>query len=156
MKSLSLKVMTLLMAALVLSASGCFNDEMSSPEGTVKGYYRALYQNNFNKMLNYCDPREVSKDDRISVSQLEATSKLARAIGEESGAIGKSEFKMTLTDVKTTLVSEKESLVWKDNEWYRVKNENATVEFSAKWNDENIQDTVKLVLLDNKWYVADF
>ncbi len=41
MKSLSLKVMTLLMVALVLSASSCSN-EMSSPEGTVKGYLKAI------------------------------------------------------------------------------------------------------------------
>ncbi len=53
MKSLSLKVMTLLMAALVLSAGGCFNDEMSSPEGTVKGYYKAMEQVNLKKMLDY-------------------------------------------------------------------------------------------------------
>ncbi len=140
MKSLSLKVMTLLMAALVLSASGCINDEMSSPEGTVKGYLKALDQLNDKKLRSYWDPRNVSKDDRQSFAQLE---KVMR----------KSEIKMTLTDVKTTLVSEKESLVWKDNEWYRVKNENATVEFSAKKNDENFQDTVELVLLDNKWYL---
>ncbi len=43
MKSLSLKVMTLLMVALVLSAGGCSNEnEMSSPEGAVKGYLKAI------------------------------------------------------------------------------------------------------------------
>ncbi len=140
MKSLSLKVMTLLMAALVLSASGCFNDEMSSPEGTVKGYYRAFNQWNYKKMLDYCDPRETSKFDRQAVSVL-------------ARDMRKGKFKITFTDIKTTLVSKKESVVWKGDKWRRVKNENATLEVSFKVNGENIQGTEKLVLLDNKWYI---
>jgi hypothetical protein len=68
----------------------------------------------------------------------------------------KSEIKMTLTDVKTKLVSEKESMVWKGDKWHIVKNENATVEVSAKLNGENIKETQKLVLLDNKWYITSW
>jgi hypothetical protein len=160
MKSLSLKVMTLLMAALilsasgcmatfvVLSASGCFNDEMSSPEGTVKGFYKALNQYNYKKMLDYTDPREVSKDDR------QAAFLLARAMR-------KSEFKITLTDVKTTLVSDKLGKAWKGDKWHPQKQ--ATVEVRYKRTIptdkaimfDNRQDTVKLVKLDNKWYIED-
>ncbi len=142
MKSLSLKVMTLLIAALVLSASGCFNDEMSSPEGTVKGYYRAFNQYNYKKMSDYCDPRETSKFDRQAVSVL-------------ARDMRKGKFKITFTDIKTTLVSKKESVVWKGDKWRRVKNENATLEVSFKVNGENIQGTEKLVLLDNKWYLTE-
>ncbi len=148
MKSLSLKVMTLLMAALVLSASGCFNDEMSSPEGTVKGFYKAAKQENFKEMLKYKDPREVSKDDR------QAAFLLARAMR-------KSEFKITLTDVKTTLVSDKLGQAWKGDKWHPQKQ--ATVEVRYKRTIptdkaimfDNRQDTVKLVKLDNKWYIED-
>ncbi len=51
-------------------------------------------------------------------------------------------------------VSEKETLVLKGDTWYRVKNENATVEISFKLDGENVQETEELVLLDNKWYLA--
>ncbi len=69
----------------------------------------------------------------------------ARAMGKD----------IDVSNVKTTLVSEKESVVWKGDKWYRVKNENATVEVSYKMNGENIQETEELVLLDNKWYIAE-
>ncbi len=139
MKSLSLKVMTLLMAALVLSASGCSNEnERSSPEGTVKGFYRAINQCNLKKMLSYLDPREVSKED------MQGASRLARAVR-------KCGLKYQYTDVKTTLVSEKEILVWKGDKWGSRKG--ATLEVSYKKNGENKQETKKLVLLDNKWYI---
>ncbi len=132
--------MTLLMAALVLSASGCFNEnEMSTPEGTVKGFYKAAEQLNFTKMLSYFDPREIKNLNK------KLYRRLARA---------KRRIKYDITDVKTTLVSKKENLVWKDDKWHRVKNENATVDISYKLNGENIQETDKLVLLDNKWYIA--
>ncbi len=140
MKSLSLKVMTLLMAALVLSASGCSNEnEMSSTEGTVKGYYKALNQYNDKKMLDYTDPREVSKFDRLAAFVLRN--------------MRKSGIKITFTDLKTTLVSEKEILVWKGDKWGSRKE--ATLEVSFKVNGENIQGTEKLVLLDNKWYIEE-
>ncbi len=148
MKSLSLKVMTLLMAALVLSASGCSNEnEMSSPEGTVKGYYKAMEQLNYKKMLDYCDPRETSKFDRL------AAYVLARRMRGMRRNMRKSGIKITFTDIKTTLVSKKENVVWKGDKWRRVKNENATVEVSYKENGENVQETVELVLMDNKWYI---
>ncbi len=155
MKSLSLKVMTLLMAALVLSASGCFNDEMSSPEGTVKGWYKAMDQINFEKMFDYIDPREGPKDARQGFSlRAMATEKiLAMALRKSYELQGVK--KNRLTDVKITLVSKKESLVWKGDKWHRVKNENATVEVSYKVNGKNLQQTEKLVLLDNKWYITN-
>ncbi len=147
MKSLSLKVMTLLMAALFLSASGCFNEnEMSSPEGTVKGYLKAIDQLNYKRIQSYFDPRKVSKEDRQELYRLVRDMRRARRKGE---------FKGDITDVKTTLVSKKENVVWKDDKWHRVKNENATVECSYKMNGENVQDTEELVLLDNKWYIAE-
>ncbi len=142
-----MKVMILLMVALVLSASGCFNDEMSSPEGTVKGYYRALNQYEFVKSNSYVDPREVRKED------IQGTSRLARVMTK---ALWKLEINIKIMDLKTTLVSEKEILVWKGNKWGRVKNENATVEVSYKLNGENIQQTVELVLMDNKWYIISW
>ncbi len=139
MKSLSLKVMTLLMAALVLSASGCFNEnEMSSPEGTVKANMKALNQKNSKKMLSYINPRERAASNKRFISQLFRDMRV-------SG--------IKITDVKTTLVTKKESMVWKGDKWHIVKNENATVEVSAKLNGENIKETQKLVLLDNKWYI---
>ncbi len=150
MKSLSLKVMTLLMAALVLSASGCFNEnEMSSPEGTVKGYYRAINQLNFKKMLTYVDPREMTEEDIKGASKLTSLTWAMETWGI-------SELKNQFTDVKTTLVTKKESVVWKGDKWRRVKNEYATVEFSYKIKGENIQETAKLVLLDNKWYIINW
>ncbi len=145
MNSLSLKVITLLMAALVLSASGCFNDEMSSPEGTMKGYLKAIDQLNYKRIQSYFDPRKVSKEDRQELYRLVRDMRRARRKGE---------FKGDITDVKTTLVSKKENVVWKGDKWYRVKNENATVEVSYKTNGENVQLTEELVLLDNKWYIA--
>ncbi len=146
MKSLSLKVMTLLMAALVLSASGCSNEnEMSTPEGTVKGYMKALDQLNDKKLLSYFDPRIVTKSDRQSHSRLFRAWRKAKRKGE---------FKGDITSLKTTLVTKKESVVWKGDKWRRVKNENATVEVSYKINGENVQAPWELVLLDNKWYMA--
>ena len=140
--------MTLLMAALVLSASGCSNEnEMSTPEGTMKGYLKALDQLNDKKLRSYWDPRNVSKDDRQNHSRLVRAMRKAKRKGE---------FKCDITDVKTTLVSEKEILVWKDDKWHRVKNENATVEVSYKKNGENKQKTEELVLLDNKWYIKNW
>ncbi len=139
MKSICLKVMTLLMAALVLSASGCFNDEMSSPEGTVKASMKAMNQKNSKKMLSYIDPREMTEELK------QFTYRLASSMRK---------IKFDITDVKTTLVSKKESLVLKGDKWRRVKNENATVEVSFKFNGENEQLTDKLVLLDNKWYIT--
>ncbi len=78
MNSLSLKVITLLMAALVLSASGCFNDEMSSPEGTMKGYLKALDQLNYKRIQSYFDPRKVSKEDRQELYRLVRDMRRAR------------------------------------------------------------------------------
>ncbi len=44
-----------------------------------------------------------------------------------------------VSNVKTTLVSKKESRVMLDDKkWHKVKNENATVEVSYKLNGENI------------------
>ncbi len=136
MKSLSLKVMTLLIAALVLSASGCSNDEMSSPEGTVKGFYRALNQLNSKKMLTYVDPREMTEEDIKGASKLTSLTWAMETMGI-------SELKNQFTDVKTTLVTKKESVVWKGDKWRRVKNEYATVEVSYKKNGENKQKTKK-------------
>jgi hypothetical protein len=71
----------------------------------------------------------------------------ARAMGKD----------IDVSDVKTTLVSKKESRVMLDDKkWHRVKNENATVEVSYKLNGENIQQTVELVLMDNKWYIISW
>ena len=141
MKSICLKVMTLLMAALVLSASGCFNDEMSSPEGTVKASMKAMNQKNSKKMLSYIDPREMTEELK------QFTYRLASSMRR---------IKFDITDVKTTLVSKKEGRVMLDDKkWHRVKNENATVEVSFKFNGENVQLTDKLVLLDNKWYIIN-
>ncbi len=68
-----------------------------------------------------------------------------------------------VSNVKTTLVSKKESRVMLDDKkWHRVKNEKATVEVSYKLNGgyklngENIQQTVELVLMDNKWYIISW
>ncbi len=148
MKSLSLKVMTLLMAALVLSASGCSNDEMSSPEGTVKDFLKALKHGNGYRQLK-CLPR--TKWDHwknINVTHLQ------RAMDR---AAKKSERLIDISDVKTTLVSKKEGRVMLDDKkWHRVKNENATVEVSYKLNGENFQQTVELVMLDNKWYITSW
>ncbi len=141
MKSLSLKAMTLLMAALVLSASGCSNEnERSSPEGTMKGYIKAFKEINSKKMLSYVNPREMTEEVKQSFSQL------CRGL-RVSGA--------HITDVKTTLVTKKESVVWKGDKWRRVKNENARVEVRFKINGENNRVIEKLVLLDNKWYITD-
>ena len=65
MKSICLKVMTLLMAALALSASGCFN-EMSSPEGTVKGFLKTIKSKDFEKMQSYWNPARVPDKNTFS------------------------------------------------------------------------------------------
>ncbi len=77
----------------------------------------------------------------------------ARAMGKD----------IDVSDVKTTLVSKKESRVMLDDKkWHKVKNENATVEVSYKLNGgyklngENIQQTVELAKWDNKWYIISW
>ncbi len=137
------------MAALVLSASGCFNEnEMSSPEGTVKGYYKAAEQLNWKKMLDYCDPREMTEEE-MQEERKWASKKTF--LMKPVATVFKNQF---FTDVKTTLVSKKESLVWKGDKWGNRMW--ATVEVSYKLNGENIQQTVELVLMDNKWYVTNW
>jgi hypothetical protein len=144
MKSLSLKVMTLLMAALVLSASGCFNDEMSSPEGTVKGFYRALNQWNYYKMLTYIDPRVLAEEHKRDT--IEQYYRIAN--------VGTTE---PHTDVKITLVSKKDGLVWKGDKWGSRKE--ATVEATYKdardGKKREQKHTLTLVLLHNKWYIEE-
>ncbi len=150
MKSLSLKVMTLLMAALVLSDSGCSNEnEMSSPEGTVKGFLKTLKHGNHKRWnrSRYLHPvaRTYVMVELMSVIHLDR----ARAMAMRKD--------IDVSNVKTTLVSKKESRVMLDDKkWHRVKNENATVEVSYKLNGENFQQTVKLVLMDNKWYIISW
>ncbi len=145
MKSLSLKVIILLMAALVLSASGCSNEnERSSPEGTVEGFYKELKQLDLEKAYSYYDPREFIEEE------IQAYSELARDIRK---ATRKRKIKSWLTDLKTTLVSEKESLVWKGDKWGNRKS--ATVEVGYKFKGKNRQHTVNLVKLDNKWYITE-
>jgi hypothetical protein len=170
MKSLSLKVMTLLMAALFLSASGCFNDEMSSPEGTVKGYLKAINKSkyiNVKKMQSYWDPARVPDKNTIVRWYENCFFKLAeKKFGELDGGreivsdmpvgirvISTNIFAMLLSisNVKTTLVSERVGKVWKGDKWHPQKQ--ATVEVSCKLNEENAQATAKLVKLDNKWYI---
>ncbi len=146
MKSLSMKVMTLLMAALFLSASGCSNaNEMSSPEGTVKGCLKAIEQLNYKKMVSYIDPREKTEED------MQAASELTRVM-RKSGLKGQ------FTDIKTTLVSKKESVVLKGDKWRRVKNENATVEARLRrtWCDESDLETIRLNLWNKRWYIEHF
>ncbi len=147
MKSLSLKVMTLLMAALVLSASGCFNDEMSSPEGTVKGFLKTMDAGDHKRWnrSRYLHPvaRTYFLSKTMSVIHLDR----ARAMGKD----------IDISNIKTTLVSKKEGRVMLDDKkWHRVKNKNATVEVSYKLNGENFQQTVKLVMLANKWYITSW
>jgi hypothetical protein len=146
MKSLSLKVMTLLMAALVLSASGCFNEnEMSSPEGTVKDFLKALKHGNGYRQLKCLHRTKWSHWKNINVTHI-----------HRARAVNKGELR-DISDVKTTLVSKKEGRVMLDDKkWHIVKNENATVEVSYKLNGENFQQTVKLVLMDNKWYIISW
>ncbi len=148
MKSLSLKVMTLLMAALVLSASGCFNDEMSSPEGTVKGFYRALEQHNFKKMYNYVVPE--ARPVRSAARSVPYLSAIAHAVQMRAKAI-----KYSLTDVKITLVSKEEGLAWTGDKW--GNRTWATFELTARnaFKNEEIKNTVILVLLNNKWYMEE-
>ncbi len=146
MKSLSLKVMTLLMAASVLSASGCFNEnEMSSPEGTVKGFLKALDAGNPNKMQSCWVPGGAPWKD------------LSMPKGIENLAISVvANIALDTSDVKTTLVSEKEGRVMLDDKKWHTRKW-ATVEVSYKFrnklNEENAQATVKLVKSDNKWYI---
>ncbi len=171
MKSLSLKVMTLLMAALVLSASGCFNEnEMSSPEGTVKGFLKALDNTNLKKMQSYLGPYMVLDKNTFQLWHENCYSDL---LEEKAGGpidpymlsgwiqivsptlVGS----LSISNVKTTLVSEIVGQVWKDNEWHPQKQ--ATVKSSYKRTItaekvilfDNRQDTVKLMKLDNKWYI---
>ncbi|MEE9604005.1 MAG: hypothetical protein V3V70_00410 [Candidatus Scalindua sp.] len=171
MKGLSLKVMTLLMAALVLSASGCFNDEMSSPEGTVKGYLKAINKSkyvNVKKMQSYWDPARVPDNNTIVRWYENCLFKVAEEkLGEIDGegmeflsglaggirAVSPNIFAMILSisNVKTTLVYDRLGKVWKGDKWHPQKQ--AKVEVSCKLNEENAQATVKLVKLDNKWYI---
>ncbi len=140
--------MTLLMAALVLSASGCFN-ERSSPEGTVKGYLKALDAGNPKKMQSYWMPGRGPWKD---LSMLKGIVNLAIRVVNNIA--------IDTSDVKTTLVSEKEGRVMLDDKkWHTRKL--ATVEVNYERNifpqiltfSENRQDTVNLVKLDNKWYI---
>ncbi len=146
MKSLSLKVMTLLMAALVLSASGCFNEnEMSSPEGTVKGFLKALDAGNHKKMQSYWMPGRGPRKDLI---MLKGIVNLAIRVVNNIA--------IDTSDVKTTLVSEKEILVWRGDKWGSRKEATLEVSFKVRRRmsyEENAQSTVKLVKLDNKWYI---
>ncbi len=66
--------------------------------------------------------------------------------------------KVYISNVKTTLVSEKVGKVWKGDKWHPQKQ--ATVEASYErtlpqlvTSSDNRQDTVNLVKLDNKWYI---
>ncbi len=143
MKSLSLKVMTLLMAALILSASGCINDEMSSPEGTAKGYFRALNKYDFQKMLTYVEPRATTEEHMKDAA---AITRVMRARATPYG----------LTIHKVILVSKEDSLVWMGDKWGH--SERATVEIYAWKNhfkDAYSKFTNKLVLLNNVWYIEE-
>ncbi len=91
-------------------------------------------------MLSYVNPRERAEGVKRFFSQLCRDMRV-------SG--------VHITDVKTTLVSKKENLVWKGDKWHRVKNENARVEVRFKINGENQRVIEELVLLDNKWYITD-
>ncbi len=171
MKSLRLKVMTLLMAALVLNASGCFNDKMSSSEGTVKGFLEAMnHSNPIKNMQSYWGPA-MAPDintfgywyencyykllDEETGGQLDekVLSGMTRISGRRLLSV------LSISNVKTTLVSKKVGQVWKDNKWHPQKQ--ATVEVRYKRTIptnkaimfDNCQDTVKLVKLDNKWYI---
>ncbi len=171
MKSLRLKVMTLLMAALVLSASGCFN-KMSSPEETVKGFLKALDNTNLKKMQSYLGPYMVLDKNTFQLWQENFISNLME---EKSGGnidpyvlsgatqLASAMFgSVSISNVKTTLVSEIVGNVWKDNKWHPQKQ--ATVKGSYKRTIttkkailfDNRQDTVKLVKLDNKWYIESW
>ncbi len=169
MKNLSLKVMTLLMAALVLSASGCFN-QMSSPEGTVKGFLKAIKSKDFEKMQSYRDPARVPNKNTIVRWYENCYHKL---LNEELGGEAPEVILSLMTrvsspwlfealstsNVKTTLVSDILGKVWKGDKWHPQKQ--ATVEVSYKRTIptdkaimfDNRQDTVKLVKSDNKWYI---
>ncbi len=141
MKCLSLKVMTLLMAALVLSASGCFNDEMSSPEGTVKGFYRAWNQKKVKKMLTYCDPREMTEACRKDAYN---------RMRDRKWGYGRLEV------VKTTLVSKKQERVMEGGRWTDVMK--ATVEARVKGCMDHGSHilTIRLVMLNQRWHIAHF
>ncbi len=136
-----MKVMTLLMTALILSVSGCFKEnEMSSPEGTVKGFYRAYNQKNVRKMMNYCDPSGRTEGYR-KVPQFKRQYQVYTSVEV----------------VKTTLVSKKESLVWKGDNW--GNRTWATVEASVRKSDSKqiiIIRPIRLVMLNNKWYIEHF
>ncbi len=165
MKSISLKVMTLLMAALVLSAGGCSNEnEMSSPEGIVKGFYKAINKEkyiNFEKMQSYWDPARVPDKNTIarwyedycySIADERSGGNLnVDELRRMSRGMASRQLPVSISNVKTTLVSERVGKVWKGDKWHTQKQ--ATVEVSCKLNEENAQATVKLVKLDNKWYI---
>ena len=190
MKSIRLKVMTLLMAALVLSASGCFN-KMSSPEGTVKGFLETIKPKDFEKMQSYWDPAMVPDKSTFSSWILNCyetmldsyvtthTSDALNALGDidpraaaqyeelRDGSVSdwatklaKIKFiKVHISNVKTTLVSEKEGRVMLDDKKLHTQ-KRATVEVSYERTilpqgilSDNCQDTVHLVKLDNKWYI---
>ncbi len=169
--------MTLLMAALVLSASGCFNDEMSSSEGTVKGFLKAMnHRKPIKKMQSYWDPARVPDKNTIVRWYENCYYKL---LDEELGLGGKVPegiregllsvmtrvsspwlFEaLSTSNVKTTLVSDRLGKVWKGDKWHPQKQ--ATVEVSYKRTiptdkaimSDNCQDIVKLVKSDNKWYI---
>ncbi len=143
MKSLSLKVMTLLMAALVISASGCFNkNEMSSPEGTVKGYYRAFNQWNFKKMLTYVEPRALTEE------HMQAASELTRVMRARAGTYHH-------TIHKVTLVSKEGSLVWMRDKWVPCERATVEVRVSSHLQDKLFKNTDTLVLLNNVWYIEE-
>jgi hypothetical protein len=163
MKSLSLKVMTLLMAAWVLSASGCFNDEMSSSEGTVKGFLKAMnhHRNPIKKMQSYWDPARVPDKNTFQLWYLNCFYKL---IGEELGGEAperipsyegiqsyKTRVALFTSNVKTTLVSEKVGNVWKGDKWHPQKQATVKVSYMRTLPTDkaimfdNRQDTVKLV-----------
>ena len=196
MKSICLKVMTLLMAALALSASGCFN-EMSSPEGTVKGFLKTIKSKDFEKMQSYWNPARVPDKNTFSSwilnyyktmidSSLDGVLPNAEdvfagidpramkyvepymeqyeegrqeSVSRWAAGLAKIKFiKVYISNVKTTLVSEKVGKVWKGDKWHPQKQ--ATVEVSYErtlpqlvTSSDNRQDTVNLVKLDNKWYI---
>ncbi len=183
MKSICLKVMTLLMVALVLSASVCSNEnEMSSPEGTVKGFLKTINKVkyiNVKKMQSYWDPAMVPDKNTVGLWYENCFHKLLgdrineRYYGGLLGGERDEKFlsfltqdespgsfaKLSISNVKTTLVSDKLGKVWKGDKWHPQKQ--ATVEVSYKRTIptdkaimfDNCQDTVKLVKLDNKWYI---
>ncbi len=143
MKSLSLKVMTLLMAALVLSVSGCFNEnERSSPEGTVKGYYKAAEQLNFKKVLSYFDPRELTEEQKQAASDLTRVMR-ARATTYH------------FTIHKVALVSKEDCFVWMEDKMEPSERATVEVRLRSHLQDKLFKYTDTLVLLNNVWYIEE-